>query len=91
MKIIGTGSALDNNSCCSSMPLIRGNLTSRIRQDLISARVEDKNSSADANDSTVRPAELSKLASELRTASSSSTSEIRRDVTVFDAVARNLL
>src|SRR5271157_1899495 len=59
------------------MPLIPGRRTSNMRQSALRGWVEFKNSSAEANRFTSKPADLISLCSDLRTEISSSTTEIR--------------
>src|SRR6516225_1649378 len=59
------------------MPLISGRRTSNMRQSALREWFEFKNSSAEANRFTSRPADLISLCSDLRTEISSSTTETR--------------
>jgi len=58
------------------MPLIPGSCTSNTRQSALRGWAEFKNSSAEANTSTSKPADLISLSSDLRIEISSSTTEI---------------
>src|SRR6266446_9743314 len=77
MKMIRTSAWLATRWRCNSSPPIPGMRTSRIRQSVSRARSELRNSSAEANTSTMNLTDLSKARSDSRTASSSSTTEMR--------------
>src|SRR5580765_8432636 len=58
MKIIGRSNPLQPSTHCSSAPLIPGKFTSRIRHALSENPCELRNSSAEAKDLTVKPADV---------------------------------
>jgi len=77
-KIIGMGLLKPFSRCCSSMPLIPGKSTSRMRQSDSATRPESRYASAEVNASTSNPASLIILANIRHIDRSSSTTEIKR-------------